>query len=44
MDIEESKGSGWLAQNSQKSQNLWAFVTGVGFLIYTYFMTKARKN
>ena len=29
---------GWL------SQNLWALVTGVGILIYTYFMTKARRK
>ena len=29
---------GWL------SQNLWALVTGVGVLIYTYFMTKARRK
>ena len=28
---------GWL------SQNLWALVTGVGVLIYTYFMTKTRR-
>ena len=28
---------GWL------SQNLWALITGVGVLIYTYFMTKARR-
>ena len=28
---------GWL------SQNLWALITGVGVLIYTYFMTNARK-
>ena len=27
---------GWL------SQNLWALITGVGVLIYTYFMTKRR--
>ena len=27
---------GWL------SQNLWALITGVGVLIYTYFMTKTR--
>ena len=27
---------GWL------SQNLWAVITGVGVLIYTYFMTKTR--
>ena len=29
---------GWL------SQNLWALVTGVGVLIYTYFMTKTRRR
>ena len=29
---------GWL------SQNLWALITGVGVLIYTYFMTKTRIN
>ena len=29
---------GWL------SQNLWALITGVGVLIYTYFMTKARRK
>ena len=29
---------GWL------SQNLWAFITGVGVLIYTYFMTNARRR
>ena len=29
---------GWL------SQNLWALITGVGVLIYTYFMTKARSK
>ena len=28
---------GWL------SQNLWALITGVGILIYTYFMTKTRR-
>ena len=27
---------GWL------SQNLWALITGVGVLVYTYFMTKTR--
>ena len=27
---------GWL------SQNLWALITGIGVLIYTYFMTKTR--
>ena len=29
---------GWL------SQNLWVLITGVGFLIYTYFMTKTRRR
>ena len=29
---------GWL------SQNLWALITGVGVLIYTYFMTNARRK
>ena len=29
---------GWL------SQNLLALITGVGFLIYTYFMTKTRRG
>ena len=29
---------GWL------SQNLWALITGVGVLIYTYFMTNARSR
>ena len=29
---------GWL------SQNLWALITGVGVLIYTSFMTKARRG
>ena len=29
---------GWL------SQNLWAFITGVGVLVYTYFMTKTRRR
>ena len=28
---------GWL------SQNLWALITGVGVLMYTYFMTKTRR-
>ena len=26
------------------SQNLWALITGVGVLIYTYFMTKTRRR
>ena len=29
---------GWL------SQNLWALITGVGVLIYTYFMTSTRRK
>ena len=29
---------GWL------SQNLWALITGVGVLIYTYFVTKTRSR
>ena len=29
---------GWL------SQNLWALITGIRFLIYTYFMTKTRRG
>ena len=29
---------GWL------SNNLWALITGVGVLIYTYFMTKTRRE
>ena len=29
---------GWL------SNNLWALITGVGVLIYTYFMTKTRRG
>ena len=29
---------GWL------SQNLWALITGAGILIYTYFMTNARRR
>ena len=29
---------GWL------SQNLWALITGVGVLIYTYFMTKTKRR
>ena len=30
--------TGWL------SQNLWALITGVGVLVYTYFMTKTRRR
>ena len=26
------------------SQNLWALITGVGVLVYTYFMTKTRRG
>ena len=29
---------GWL------SQNLWALITGIGVLVYTYFMTKTRSR
>ena len=29
---------GWL------SQNLWALITGIGVLIYTYFMTKTNRR
>ena len=29
---------GWL------SQNLWALITGVGVLVYIYFMTKTRRG
>ena len=29
---------GWLSQNS------WALITGVGVLVYTYFMTKTRRR
>ena len=29
---------GWL------SQNMWALITGVGVLIYTYFITNTRKR
>ena len=29
---------GWL------SQNVWALITGVGVLVHTYFMTKARRR
>ena len=29
---------GWL------SQNLWALITGVGVLVYTYFMTKIKRK
>ena len=29
---------GWLPQN------LWALITGIGVLIYTYFMTKTRRR
>ena len=37
--LNRAKGVvGWL------SQNLWALITGVGVLIYTYFMTKTRRG
>ena len=29
---------GWL------SQNLWALITGIGVLMYTYFMTKTKRG
>ena len=29
---------GWL------SQNIWALITGVGVLVYTYFMTSDRRS
>ena len=29
---------GWL------SQNLWALITGIGVLVYTYFLTKTRRT
>ena len=34
--LNRAKVVGWL------SQNLWALITGVGVLVYTYFMTKMR--
>ena len=34
----EKEVIGWL------SQNLWTLITGVGGLIYTYFMTKTRRR
>ena len=39
----------WLLNRSKEvvgwlSQNLWALITGVGVLIYTYFMTKTRRR
>ena len=37
--LNRAKGMiGWL------SQNLWVLITGVGVLIYTYFMTKTRRR
>ena len=37
--LNRAKGVvGWL------SNNLWALITGVGVLIYTYFMTKTRRK
>ena len=37
--IEQKKWFvGWL------SQNLWALITGVKVMIYTYFMTKTRRK
>ena len=39
----------WILNRSKEvvgclSQNLWALITGVGVLIYTYFMTKTRRG
>ena len=39
----------WLLNHAKEvvdwlSQNLWALITGVGVLIYTYFMTKTRRK
>ena len=39
----------WLLNHSKEvvgwlSNNLWALITGVGVLIYTYFMTKTRRR
>ena len=39
----------WILNRAKKvvgwmSQNLWALITGVGVLIYTYFMTKTRRR
>ena len=39
----------WLLNRAKEvvdwlSQNLWALITGVGVLIYTYFMTKTRRR
>ena len=39
----------WLLNHAKEvvswlSQNLWALITGVGVLIYTYFMTKTRRG
>ena len=39
----------WLLNRAKEviswlSQNLWALITGVGVLIYTYFMTKTRRG
>ena len=36
---------GWLVSEFvDTSQNLWTHITGVGVLIYTYFMTKTRRR
>ena len=39
----------WLLNHAKEvvgwiSNNLWALITGVGVLIYTYFMTKTRRG
>ena len=39
----------WILNSTKKvigwlSQNLWELITGVGVLIYTYFMTKTRRR
>ena len=35
----------WILNRAMEvSQNLWALITGVGVLIYTYFMTKTRRR
>ena len=39
----------WISNRSKEvvgwlSQNLWALITGVGLLVYTYFMTKTNRR
>ena len=39
----------WILNRAKKvigglSQNLWALITGIGVLVYTYFMTKTRRG